>query len=229
MSQLFAGLASGALQVVPDTKAPLAWRNGIGVDPGGLSVDPTSPINHYHMGLPMSVSGRVCVSVDEPVAYYGSGAAPFVGGGRIALGQGAVDHYHASVPYTATGQLAVDIVLPSAGDTLIESLIVAGQLNGSRVGYRQDDDGFAVPSEGPLVRLTQLYSRQMNRLYLFMENVNTGADLPQDVFDTLRLEGDGVDLTLQQTDADYSGERWRWDNTGVTLTVGAQYRLRIFT
>jgi len=119
MSQLLqvATRGGGSIVAIGGADPPSFVDQGIPFDilEGGVIAMSTvlaGVISHHHQGLPFTAEGRLAVTNDKPVDYYGSGAAPFDSIGLLALGSGPVDHYSAGIPYTVDGQIAVIAVPP---------------------------------------------------------------------------------------------------------------------
>lgn len=106
-----------AIDVADGFGVPLYFDQGIPYDEIeggqlGVATQLAGVIDHYHQGLPFTAQGRLAVTNDKPVEYYGSGAAPFDAGGLLVLGSTVIDHYSAGIPYTADGQIAVNVLVP---------------------------------------------------------------------------------------------------------------------
>ncbi len=113
MSQLLQGATRGGESIVAfhATDPPEYFWNGLpydrveGTPALAIELGPVAGIDHYHQGLPFTAVGRLAIDSGKPVAYYGSGAAPFSDLSLIDLAVGAVDHYSAGIPYTVGGQV----------------------------------------------------------------------------------------------------------------------------
>lgn len=119
MSQLLqvATRGGGSIVAITGFDPPSFVDQGIPFDEieGGAIVLATTiagVISYHYQGLPFTAEGRLAVTNDKPVDYYGSGAAPFDAIGLLALGSGAVDYFSAGIPYTVDGQIAVVAPIP---------------------------------------------------------------------------------------------------------------------
>lgn len=69
----------GAVRIT-DGSDPQVYANGFGLmNIGAVCVDPGGAIDHYAMGLPFTVDGRLVVQLDQPV----SPGDAYVGGVRV--------------------------------------------------------------------------------------------------------------------------------------------------
>ena len=73
-----------------------------------VAVEIAGIIDHYHQGLPYTAVGRLAVTNDKPVDYFGSGSAPFDVSNLLDFGSGPVEHHSAGIPYTVQGQISTE-------------------------------------------------------------------------------------------------------------------------
>ena len=105
MSQLLqVATRTGLLPAVVGTLAPLYFDQGIPYDAGGIAVDTSSAVDHWHQGLPFTATGRIRASVSNPDSF-GSGAAPFAGQ-YLSVQLAATDHTTVGIPFTAASAIA---------------------------------------------------------------------------------------------------------------------------
>lgn len=196
MSQLLQTLAKDGLTFVPDSKAPEGWVNGIPYVGTDLAVDPASPIDSYHMGLPITITGRLCTSLDQPVVRYGSGAAPFDAAGRLCLSEAAVVTYLGGVGYTANGQVAGTAVPPAGGDFDNEQIsIYVLSFENSSPGNNAQGEAYIVPPTNTLMRISNADFFNFPNFTLF-----------QQLRDSPRKEIEFQDgTTVEITDAEQNG------------------------
>ena len=111
MSQLLQiATRGGQLIALSGATAPSFIDQGIPyVDDEGVikvAVEIAGVIDHHHQGLPFTAAGRLAVTNDKPVVYYGSGGAPFDATGLLVFGSGPIDHFSAGIAYTVQGQIS---------------------------------------------------------------------------------------------------------------------------
>ena len=112
VSLIFAPLVSEADGMLPlslgntPPTSPRAFQ-GLLLDPGGaIFATVSNPIDHYNVGLPFDVDGRLCVSEAAPDRFDQS--VPFTASDRVAFtgGSPAVLHTNQGVNYAANSTLA---------------------------------------------------------------------------------------------------------------------------
>jgi hypothetical protein len=91
-----------AVAMVDGTSLPTGFTGGIPVDNSegapAVAADTSGAITHYHQGLPFTAEGRIAIVQDGPIAYWGSGAAPFSSAGRLIV-TGTPYNSYIAVPY----------------------------------------------------------------------------------------------------------------------------------
>lgn len=119
MSQLLQNaVVDGVLEAVDGTSAPAYFDQGLPFDATGLAVTIADAVAHWHQGIPFSAAGRICVEQSQPIAYFGSGAAPFTANGKLAMDTSPANHYVGGVPFTTGGAVRVNGLAPFLGVTI---------------------------------------------------------------------------------------------------------------
>ena len=120
MSQLLQNaVVDGVLEAVDGTSAPAYFDQGLPFDATGLAVTIADSVAHWHQGIPFSAAGRICVEQSQPIAYFGSGAAPFTANGKLAMDTSPAERYVGGVPFTTGGAVRVNGLAPFLGVTIV--------------------------------------------------------------------------------------------------------------
>jgi hypothetical protein len=84
-----------------------------------ISIDLTSSIAYYEMGLPFTVEGRIAAEEAPPVRY-NSGSAPITASGRLAVSTAPVARWTTGIPYVADGAVCIELQEAFEGVTITQ-------------------------------------------------------------------------------------------------------------
>ena len=84
-----------------------------------ISIDLTSPIAYYEMGLPFTAEGRIAAEEAPPVRY-NSGSMPITASDRLAVSTAPVDFWTTGIPYVANGAVCIELQSAFLGVTITQ-------------------------------------------------------------------------------------------------------------
>jgi hypothetical protein len=135
---------------------------------------------------------------------------------------GEVAQWNGGVPYTDDGRVLITVEsTPPPPINFVQTADMTAGREGNKRGYDADDYGSMFPTVGPAYTLTRLFTRgaQGNAIELWAER-NDGQPLQNEGWTSMTVDGQ----VLLREDANFNGNRWRWNGyAGAAFVEGNDY------